>query len=178
MRSQTYKKFHPLVEAQYNYFTRWYFVLIRELVDLPNFREYPEWIAKQIQPPISPGEAKKALEELIKLGLLQRDQKGKLIQSSTIVVTPDEVASSAIGKYHKEMMARAQESIDRVPRELRDISAQTFGISKETAKTIKEMIQNFRTNILEVVAREQAADSIYQLNFQLFPLAVVDEDDV
>ncbi|MEZ4366803.1 MAG: hypothetical protein R2939_11010 [Kofleriaceae bacterium] len=39
----------------------------------------------------------------------------------------------------------------------------------------KEKIQALRTELLELAGREAVADRIVQINFQLFPLAVVAE---
>jgi uncharacterized protein (TIGR02147 family) len=170
MKSRAYKKTHPLKESQYNFFGRWYSVLVRELVGMPAFREDYEWIASQIQHGITAAEARRVIEELVTLGLLSRDEKGKLKQSSKNVGTPDEVTSSVIANCHRELMKRASESIDTVPREKRDISALTFTVSEETAAKIKEIIQKVRKDIMELAAHDASPDSIYQLNFQLFPL--------
>ena len=64
LKSRVYRKIHPLSESQYNYFGQWYFVLIRELVGLPGFKEDYDWISKQIIYPITPAEAKRAMDEL------------------------------------------------------------------------------------------------------------------
>jgi uncharacterized protein (TIGR02147 family) len=170
LRSRTYQKIHPLSEAQYRYFGTWYFTVVRGLVGLPGFKEDPEWIAGQVSPAITPAEAKRALEELIKLGLLLRDPQGKLTQSSSNVASTSAVVSSSLAHFHREMMKRASESIDRFPREQRDLSAMTVGVSVETAKKIKELAEKFRGDIVDMVAKDQAPDVLYQLNVYLFPV--------
>jgi uncharacterized protein (TIGR02147 family) len=177
MRSRAYRKIHPLKESQYHYLSRWYFVLIRELVGLPGFKEDYDWVSKQILYSITPLEAKKTVEELIKLGMLERDPSGKLIQTSVNVGTPDEVTVSSVAQCHRELMAKASESIDVVPRSKRDISAVTFTLSEKGAGQIKEKIQKFRKEILEIVSRDGDHDSVYQLNFQFFTLAKISRED-
>jgi uncharacterized protein (TIGR02147 family) len=177
LRSRTYKKMHPLSESQYHYFDLWYFPVIRGLVALPDFQEDPQVIAKQITPEITPSEVKKALSELLQLGLLSRDETGRLVQSSPIVSSSNSITSSSLASYHREMMTKASESIDRFPRELRDLSALTLGVSKESVKLIKEMAEKFRRDILEAVAKDPGSDSIYQLNIYLFPVAEVQKEE-
>jgi uncharacterized protein (TIGR02147 family) len=176
LKSRSYRKIHPLKEGQYHFFSVWYYVLIREMVGLTHFKEDYEWMAQQIQPAITAAEAKKAVDELTQLGLLERDNENRLRQSQNNIGTPDEVTASSITKCLREFMNRASESIDTVPREKRDISAVTFVTSEETVKRIKEKIQKFRKEILEMAAESLTPDNVYQLNFQFFPLTSEEEE--
>lgn len=170
LRSRAFKKLHPLKEAQFNYFSHWYYVMVRELVGLPEFKEDPQWIADNTVFKISPAEAKRALEELHRLGLIERNSSGRLIQSQRRLTTGDEVTSSSVAQFHREMMKRASESIDVVSRDHRDISSVTLLTSRESAGKVKEMIQKFRKDVMRVLAEADRANAVYQLNFQLFPL--------
>jgi uncharacterized protein (TIGR02147 family) len=173
LNSRSYRKSHPLNESQFNYFANWYYIPIRELASLTGFREDPRWIASQILPAIQPHEAKKALQELLKLGILRRNKEGKIELAALNITTGDEVTQSSVAHYHREMLKRAAESIDIIPRENRDISAITMGMSLGTAHKIKEKIQEFRRDIVELVSQDKDPNTVYQLNFQLFPLAKV-----
>ena len=178
LSSHKYKKIHPLSEAQFNYYSQWYFIPVRELVAMPSFREDPLWIAKQVIPKIGPEKAKKALEELYKLGLLVRNSEGKLTVVSSNISTSDEVASFSVAQFHKEMMKKAMESIDSINREKREISSLTMGVSEKTAKKIKERIQSFRKEIVNIVSQDEDINIVYQLNFQFFPVTeAVDEEE-
>ncbi|MGZ3745239.1 MAG: TIGR02147 family protein [Pseudobdellovibrionaceae bacterium] len=177
LRSATFKTFYPLSEFQYHYFDLWYFPVVRGLVALPEFQEDPVWIAERIKPRITPAEARKALEELKALGLVCRDKTGKLIQANPTVVTSNSITSAALAKYHREMMKKAGESIDRFPRESRDLSAMTLGVSAESVKIIKEMMEKFRRDIIEVASKDQGIDSVYQLNVYLFPVTEVEKKE-
>jgi uncharacterized protein (TIGR02147 family) len=170
MRSKGYRKFHPLKESQLQYLMNWYFVVVRELINLPDFQEEPDWIAANTMPPITAKQAKDALEELTKLGLIGRDASGRLVQTDTIVATADEVTSALVARYHREFMKKASESIDLIPRENRDISSVTFRVSANTARKFKEKIQKFRKELAEEASRDADPEAIFQLNLQLFPV--------
>jgi uncharacterized protein (TIGR02147 family) len=174
LRCRTYRRMHPLKESQYHFYSKWYYQPIRELVNLADFKDDPVWISSRLHPSITPLEAQKAVEELVKLGLLEKNSEGRLVQCEKAVATPDEVTSSSVAECHREMMKRAVESIDSVSRDKRDISGITFSTSLETATKIKEMIQNFRKDVVEVLLRDQSPKSVYQLNFQLFPLVKIE----
>jgi uncharacterized protein (TIGR02147 family) len=174
MGRKTSRKIFPLREAVFNYTSKWYLSVLRGLVGLPGFVEDTQWIAKNIFPSLTEAEVRKGFEDLLKLGLVIRDPAGKLTQTSANIASKDEVAFSSVAQFHRQMMARASESIDRTPREKRDISGMTIGMSPETAAKIKEMTQNFRKEIVEIAAQDENATAVYQLNIQLFPLIEID----
>src|SRR5690242_16713689 len=60
LRSEHFREIHPLLETQYGLFSRWYFIPVRELVNFPDFKENPEWIARTIVPAITVEQARDA----------------------------------------------------------------------------------------------------------------------
>ncbi|MGE0615454.1 MAG: TIGR02147 family protein [Bacteriovoracia bacterium] len=172
MNSAGFRKIHPLKEAQYNFYAKWYIAPIRELIATADFQEDPEWIAKQMTPPITAREAKVALDELQTLGMVRRDESGRLLQVNNLVNTSDEVMSTSLSRYHKQMIRLAGESIDRFSRYEREISSATLSVSEDCAKKVKQLIQEFREQILQLAAEDTSTcERVYQVNFQLFPMS-------
>jgi uncharacterized protein (TIGR02147 family) len=172
LKHSAYKEIHPLIESHFQYFSKWYNVAIREMVGTPGFVEDEREIARKLTPPILPVEARGAIELLLKLGLIRRGDSGTLEQSNALLQTQDEVISAALGGFHKSMIRLGADSIDRFPRNEREISSVTLTISNAGAARIKRMVQEFREEILRAVADDpEPNERIYQLNFQFFPLA-------
>lgn len=176
MHFNDFKKNNPLTESQYNLYAFWYIPVICEMAGLPGFKNDPEWIAKKLKPNITTSEARKALAQLVQLQLLVPTKNGKLVKAKMNLRTTDEVASTAIAQWHRDMMKLAADSIDLIPRDQRDISSITCSMSLNTAKKIKEKIQKFRKEIMEFAAQDESPNMVYQLNFQLFPQAEIDEE--
>lgn len=170
LKHRNARKTFPLREALFNYTSKWYLSVLRGIVGLPDFKEDARMISNLLHPTITPSEIQRGFDDLIKLGLLTRDENGKLKQTAGNIASEDEVALSSVAHFHREMMMRASESIDRIKRDKRDISGITIGMSAETAQKIKEMTQKFRKEIVEVATQDENASTIYQLNIQLFPL--------
>ncbi|MGZ6398786.1 MAG: TIGR02147 family protein [Bdellovibrio sp.] len=171
LHSRAYKKLLPLREAQFSYFANWYLIPIRELVGLPHFQEDPEWIARSLVPEITPAQAKQAFEELLQLGLIARDENGRVVQTSSDITTPDDIVSTFKADCLKEFIKLGSESIKRVPRDKRDISSVTIGLSESSFLQIKEIAKKFRREIMDIASKEQdSSDNIYQFNIQFFPL--------
>jgi uncharacterized protein (TIGR02147 family) len=171
LQCKGFQKIYPLRQAEYAYYANWYYIPVRELTLVNHFQEDPEWISRAVFPAIKPMEAAQALRDLESLGLLVRDANGRLRQAQRTVNTDNEVSSSAIARYHKDMLAMASESIDRVPRSNREISAACVPLSKDAAARVKAMIQDFRREILILASEDQDPETVYQINLQLFPLS-------
>jgi uncharacterized protein (TIGR02147 family) len=167
-----YRQAQKLELAHAAYHSHWYLPAIRELCASENFREDPEWLAAALLPPIKPNEARYALEQLLELGLLQRDADGRLRQQSSVVSTGPETRSMNIRNYHAEMMQRATQAIELVPAAERDISSLTMCLGADGVARLKARIQAFRRELIELVEHERERDQVVQLNFQLFPLSV------
>ncbi len=160
-----------LEKESYEYFSKWYYPVVREVAILGSCDFSPERIAKALKPQITSSQAKKALKLLVKLGLLKKDENGKWEQSSKIVGTAPEVNSLTIANFHREMIGLAAEAIEQYPSEKRDITALTLNVKEEMMPQIKQKIASFRKELLEMALRSGEGNQAIQVNFQAFPLS-------
>jgi uncharacterized protein (TIGR02147 family) len=110
------------------------------------------------------------LEQLIALGLLQRDPHGRLRQENAVVSTGAQAQGMRIANYHAEMMKRAAAAIELVPAASRDLSALTFCLPEDGIARLKQRIAEFRRELIEFAESQADRGQVVQLNFQLFPL--------
>jgi uncharacterized protein (TIGR02147 family) len=155
---------------QYEYYSRWYYIAVRELLAIGNYGDDFSAIAQALNPSIRREQAKKAIEVLKKLGLIKKDNKGYYKAVDRILTTGTEVKSLAIANFQKAMMDMAKESIDRHPAKRRNISTVTFSVSEKTYDDIKAELVACRKRILGMVDRSENESMVSQLNMQLFPL--------
>ncbi len=170
-----YRQVRPLEAKQAEYHSTWYLPAIRELVGSRDFVEDPSWIAAKLRPKIKKGEAARALEVLLDLGLLIRDSDGRLSQGDSLVSTGPEAQSVHVANYHRTMMRMAEASLDEFRAAERDISALTLCLGPDGLKRLKQRLQRFRRELLELSDDEQDPTQVVQLNFQLFPLSDFDD---
>lgn len=173
--SQRFRKARRIDRGMFQYLSHWYYPAIREMVARPDFQEDPAWIAQQLMPAIDAEQAGEALETLEDLELIDRDEQGRLRRHDISVTTGHEVRSLAIANYHRQMLERAGESIELIPRQYRDLGAMTVCISKSTIGELKERVHAFRELLLEICDRDEAHEVVFQINTQLFPLSVLPE---
>ncbi|MBF0492120.1 MAG: TIGR02147 family protein [Deltaproteobacteria bacterium] len=159
-----------LDHAQMEYLEAWHHVALREMVELKDFKEDPFWIQEKLGKEIKISDIKKSLALLETLGLLERNAEGKLRAKQRAISTGNEVASLAAFRFHQGMIEKAKEALQKTSAEERDISSLTLALSEEKFLEVKKRLQDFRKEILSLVQDEQAASTVYQLNFQLFNL--------
>jgi uncharacterized protein (TIGR02147 family) len=160
-------------ESQYEYYSNWYNSVVMKLVTRDDFKGDFKALAKWVEPRITPGKAKKALKLLLKLGML-RKQGSKYMLTNNVLTTGDEVRSLGLQKYHQKHLALAAESINRHPREIRDITSLTAFISQVCFKNVKKEIQLFRKRLMGIIANDGAKpETVYQIGMQLYPVSKV-----
>jgi uncharacterized protein (TIGR02147 family) len=169
--SRRFRQARRIDHAMYRYLSYWYYPAIREMTARDDFREEPAWIASQLLPTITTAEAASALQLLLELGLIIRDVSGRIIRGDPTLTTGHEVRNLAAGNYHRQMLERASESIERIPRERRELGATTICVNPDTVAEIKLLIHEFREQILERCDRDEDPSIVYQFNVQLFPLS-------
>lgn len=174
LQNKNYQKKKTLDASQYAYFSNWYYVVIRELVALKNFTEDPKWIRKKLGVNLTSSDINRAISLLIDIQLLERDQNGKLQQCDEKVTTSPELESVSAVQYHKNMIQKAKESIDKTDAHYRDISSLTLSLSKKQFEKIKERLQEFRSELHALEEEEKERDAVYQVNLQLFNLTELD----
>jgi uncharacterized protein (TIGR02147 family) len=158
-------------EEQYEYYTKWYYPVIRSLVSKVEWNDDFGILAKKLLPPITESEAKKSVVLLEKLGFIEKNMSGKWVQKNDVISTGDEVMSLNVVNYHKQVTRLAENAFDLSSKEWRDISSLTLGINRDDVKAIKAKIQQFRKEIMEIARASDEADRVYQLNFHFFPVS-------
>jgi uncharacterized protein (TIGR02147 family) len=162
-----------LDEDQYDVFSKWYHLAIRELVELPDYKNSSKWIGRVLCPPVGAFDAADSMFLLKRLGLVEK-QDGRYRSVDKTLATDERVRSVKVVEFHRQMIQLGAESMTRFSSEEREVSGTMVRISREEMKHIVGMIRELRKKVLNLAANNPAGDQIYQLNFQFFPLAVTD----
>lgn len=159
--------------AQHEYHSTWFHPALRELVACPDFVEEAEVLAKVLRPEISDKQVARALELLVKLGMLERDESGRLRQVDRAVTTGEQATGLHIRNYHAEMMQRASQAMELVPAPERFITSLTLSASQTTVDEIRRRVDELRSDLIALADADPTPDRVVQLNLQLFPLTHV-----
>jgi len=169
---KAYRDAHLLQDDQMAYYSHWYIVAIRELIQTPKFRNDPQWIGDVLTPNITARQAEQALEVLERLGLIKKSGDGKIISTDKMVATTHEVQSLAVAQFHTEMMDRAKEALEKIPSSLRDLTSVTLAVEESKVEAMKTRISEMRKELLaRFDAEGNKRERVFQMNFHLFPLS-------
>jgi uncharacterized protein (TIGR02147 family) len=169
-------KVQQIRKDQYEFCSSWHHVVVRSLIDLyPEIKDHAQ-LAKMVYPAIKPKQAKKSVELLLRLGLIEKRTNGGWKIGSKVLSTGKEVQSLAVQHFHLACMELAAKALRELPGNKRNISGLTLGISQKAYEKICEIIYSSQEKILEVAEKDTDSDRVYQLNFQLFPVSKTTPD--
>jgi uncharacterized protein (TIGR02147 family) len=171
-RGIVYKR---LKKDQTEYFSRWYVVALRNLLDYTTFDGDYTKLGKLLSPPISAEEAKQAIFLLERLGLIEHQQSGYKVLDNHIH-SGEKWASDSIALFQESTLQLALRALKELPKNARDISTMTMNISAENLLQIRELIQTLHEDIAKLVEATPSSDRVYQFNVQLFPLTQLKEN--
>jgi uncharacterized protein (TIGR02147 family) len=178
LRSRRHAEARPIDKGQFEYLDQWYHPAVRELAAHPRFTGDPAWIARRLHPRISPAQAEKSLDLLLRLGLLSRDpETGKWLQADARISTAPEVASMAVANYHRSALKLAEASIEAFDGDARDLRAVTLGLPKDKFPELKRKLETFWREVMDLASGTGPVEEVYQVNLQAFPLTRPEADD-
>ncbi|MDO5576914.1 MAG: TIGR02147 family protein [Fibrobacter sp.] len=162
-----------LNEECYEVLANWYNLAIKEIVELPDYKNSAKWISRVLTPQVAISEVVAALNLLKRLGLI-KSVDGHLSSVDKTLISDERVRSVKAVEFHRQMIQLGSEALTRFESREREISGTTIRIASEDVENVKVLLREFRRKILNLAANSAMADQIYQLNFQFFPLAATD----
>lgn len=174
--TRRFREARRIDHSAFEYLSNWALPAVRELARRSDFRADPAWIGDQLRPRITPAEAAKALEVLQALGLLIEDE-GDWVTAEASVATPPEITRLAVLNYHRGMLERASEAIERFPGTERHLIAVTVGMPESLLPTLKAEANAFLERMMHLCdSATEDTDRIMQMNLQIFPLSAAREE--
>ncbi len=154
----------------YEYFTSWWNVVLRDELNIVAFKDDYDELASRLHPAITSQQARRSIKLLEKLGLIKLDEAGAWRPAHDFITNNGIDHAKAIRSYQKSVLKLAASAIDTVPKEHRDVSTLTVSASRTCIESIRERINDIRHEIIELVRKDENAEEVYQINFQVFPL--------
>lgn len=173
----SFKKFRSirnLDSARYEFYSRWYMPVVYESVGHVDWAKSKEDFAKRIG--ITIPEIDRSLEILEKLGLIEKRRRD-WIKTDTAIETDPDASSLYIRNFHREMILRAQQTLDGVAPEERDLQGLTLALSHEDFLEFKKALFDFISKMNKRFSTPEKPTAIYQLSTQFFSLVKLPSSD-
>ncbi len=172
LRNKRYTTIKALDKSQYEFFSHWYIPAVRELMTHDDFKNNSSWIADKIYPRITVSQVESARTILQKLNLIAFDeiiQKWKF--SNSVIRSESESSHLGLRNYHKSGIQLAQQALEKLDSNQRDIRSVTLGLPKSAFKDLKSRIESFWIELMDFAGSQTQTEEVYQINLQLFPLS-------
>lgn len=161
---------NQLTVGQFEYFSRWYHPVIRELLDIAGGFDSGT-LAKTVIPPLSEEEARESVELLLRLKLIITEG-GRYRAAHRFLTTEGNATDElAVHCVQKKMAQLASDALDTFKKEERDISGLTVTLSQRSFELVRAEFVALRRKIMEIASEEKQADKVYRCNFHIFPLS-------
>jgi uncharacterized protein (TIGR02147 family) len=159
-----------VAQGLYRYYEKWYYGAIRAVLDVERITDDYQALAALLRPAITPTQSREAVELLLNLGMIVRDETGVLHPANSSITTGDVWQGAVIHNLQRKFIELSKEALDRFEKKERDISNLTVTVSEESFEIIKKKVAELRSQIMAMACAEQTPDKVLQVNIQLFPL--------
>ena len=160
-----------LSALQHEYYNHWFVPVIRELITLHNFRGDFKALAAAVVPAITVREARYGVKLLRNLGMIEQQEDGSFRQTASAIVSDSSVARMAVRTFNREMLRKAENALDTIPVEERQIYGVTVGVSRACYDVLAAEMAAFRDRVVSIVNGDRGSNRVYQMHLQLFPLS-------
>jgi len=155
---------------QKEYFSRWYYVAVRESLGVLNISDNYQDLALFLVPRITLPQAKQSIQLLSSLGLIEK-QDGIWRSCARTVSSGTDVDALLVHGFQKQMIDLGKQAIDHFSRERRNVSCTTMSISPMGLERIIHKIDSFRREVIDIIRSDEGERMVAQLNIQFFPLS-------
>lgn len=162
----------------FDFYESWKNATIRELAPMMPGAT-PGELAKKCYNEISAEEVKNALAFLTKNDFLKKTGESSFEQTAKSIVGNPEATRLALRDMHREMANLAVPALE-LPRNERNFTGVTMGISKDSYERIVKVLDECMRQVVAIANEDKDIDQVYRLNMQLFPLTrnAKENDDV
>jgi uncharacterized protein (TIGR02147 family) len=153
----------------------WWVPVVRSLLEVVDGRARPDEISARLSPGVPVDKVASALELLLELGLIRKTGSGGLALAETHLTAGGEKKAEAVRTFQRQILGLAAESLERHPREHRDVSTLTLAVDANAFVEIREMLRECRRQIQKRVEDARRPDRVMQLSMAFFPLSTIPE---
>lgn len=171
MMSMRQPKTDLLGQDKFEYYSKWYYSAIRELLFIHDFQGDYAALGRVLSPPIRAKQAREAIALLERLELIRPDGNGRHRPSVPVLRKDTSAKAEHLFRYLRSQMELAMEALERHRPEERDISSLSLVLSRADFLRAKEEIRALRKRLLAWSEKPKGGERVFQCNFQMFPIS-------
>jgi uncharacterized protein (TIGR02147 family) len=154
-------------EDTYSYFTTWYYPIIRELLETFDFKGDYRELAQKVDPPITLKLAKKSIELLEKLHLIEKNEKGVFKPNGKVISTADNIQNHLVEQYQLLSLERARDRIVN-NKNGHKTTTMTIAVSRSGLDYVLAQMAQLRSAIRSMATKDDQPDKkVYEVILHL-----------
>jgi uncharacterized protein (TIGR02147 family) len=157
-----------LESRQAKYYAKWYYPVIRQLAIWAPWKGDWTLLAGMVDPPIHPSEAQEAIETLVELELISKDEEGNY-KTAASMLNVDRLPAHAKRKGREDILRRGMDSLVRHAPEERHTTCVLLAMSNDSYRQAVEIMTECAQRCLGLAAADPKVDKVWQMGLQLFP---------
>ena len=161
------KTVYDLSVEMFRMISDWYHYAILEYTDT-NQDTSDETLAKQFN--ISIHEVRSAVDRLIRLELVEKDEKGQLKRVRDNLLVQSKNKNEALQKFHSQMLEKATVAIKTQTNEERLIGSETLPFDVKDLQEVNQILEECFNKVVALSKRQKNKKDVYHLGIQFFRL--------
>lgn len=156
---------------QLRFYSHWLHALVFEILGLSNSPTTPQSIADTLIPHAAADEIQRSLQLLESLGLVEKcHESGTYQKVQSHFIMNENLRGVGPLAFHTKMIDLAKDALVRLHEDERDVSSITLAMPEQGIQSLKKLVEDFQEKVLELAEQFSNCDTVYQVNFQVFPL--------
>lgn len=165
--------YQQLTIDQFAIMSDWYHYAILELIKIKDFPHTNNDFARALG--ITKSEANIAVERLLRIGLLEKDDNDRFYEVNNGFATNISGNLTSIGskKLQQQILEQSMEALRSLPIEFRNHTSMTMAIDHKLLPEAIERIKKFRRELSDFLETAGVPTEVYQLSLSLFPVTQI-----
>lgn len=159
-----------ILRSQADVLTKWYHLLVRELVLLPDFEATGAYVSKKLSGLISEEQAEESLRLLLKNGFIRASVPGKFEQSDPVLDTGDHAFQrSLMDAHHSETLKTWSQNLARLSPAEQERGLLNIPIRDEMLPELQARIRQFQEELIGWLQSVENPTRVVQLGIYMMP---------
>jgi uncharacterized protein (TIGR02147 family) len=156
------------------YYQDYRYALIRVAIDVCDFRGDFGKLGAFLDPPVTGRVVKPLVEDLCAWGMVVRAKNGSYSVTSKNIIPPPTL-NQMVRKLNAEWISHAAQSLQKFGPDDRHVATLLLAAGPKTREKMRERIEAFRQEMIELSNSDNECDSVMQLSTQFFPKTIIRE---
>ncbi len=174
LNRRNHSNFVRLNPGQTRYYEDTNYALVVAAIEAAGFAGDYEALSSFLNPPLTAGKVKKYVRDLCDWGLVKQEADGKYIVVFNFLEPPSTL-KLPVKNMNRDWIQQAGEALFNVPQEQRHISTAILTVSSQTREHIKDKIEQFRREVIELVKADTNPQDVMQFTMVYYPKSRIDK---